>query len=87
MPGLATGMIPVRRSRWRSLLVLCALVVAGCATLTRDTELDQRYGPANPARFDVPAAPADGQPRWADVKPVIDNRCVVCHACYDGPAS
>src|SRR5215472_1235705 len=21
----------------------------------------------------------------ADVKPVLENRCVVCHACYDGP--
>lgn len=75
----------VRRSQARSLLALVALVVAGCATLTQDTELNQRYGPANPARFDVPVAPAPGQPRWADVKPILDNRCVVCHACYDGP--
>ena len=22
---------------------------------------------------------------WNDVKPIFDNRCVVCHACYDAP--
>lgn len=74
-----------RRSRWRSLLALAALLVASCATLTQDTLLNEQYGRADPARFDVPVAPAPGQPRWADVKPVLDNRCVVCHACYDGP--
>src|SRR6188768_4000272 len=75
----------VHCSQARHLLVLAALAVASCATLTNDTELNQRYGPANPARFDVPMAPAPGQPRWADVKPILDNRCAVCHACYDGP--
>ncbi|MGH8616159.1 MAG: fatty acid cis/trans isomerase [Burkholderiales bacterium] len=73
------------RSSVRSLLALIALAVASCATLRQDTELNKLYGPANPARFDVPVAPAPGQPRWADVKPILDNRCVVCHACYDAP--
>jgi len=82
--GAAT-VIPVRRSRWRSLLALAALVVASCATLTHDTLLNEQFGRADPKRFDVPVAPVPGQPRWADVKPVLDNRCVVCHACYDGP--
>ncbi|MFL6579810.1 MAG: fatty acid cis/trans isomerase, partial [Burkholderiales bacterium] len=84
---MITASIPamVHCSRARRLLALAALAVAGCATLTQDTDLNQRYGAANPARFDVPVAPAPGQPRWADVKPILDNRCVVCHACYDGP--
>lgn len=69
----------------RSLLAVIALAVASCATLRQDTELNNRYGPADPARFDMPVAPAPGQPRWADVKPILDNRCAVCHACYDGP--
>lgn len=59
--------------------------MASCATLTQDTALNEQYGRADPKRFDVPMAPAPGQPRWADVKPILDNRCVVCHACYDGP--
>ena len=34
-----------------------------------------------------PAIPPIGHPVSfeADVKPVLENRCVVCHACYDGP--
>jgi hypothetical protein len=90
-PRVATDMTPApntapaRDSRLRSLFLLFALALAGCATLVQDTSLNERFGPANPARFDVPTAPAPEQLRWADVKPVLDNRCVVCHACYDGP--
>jgi len=65
-------------------LLLLAVVLAGCATLTRDA-LDAAHGVADPRRFDAPAAPGAGQPRWADVKPVLDRRCVVCHGCYDAP--
>ena len=78
-------MVTPARTRWRSLLALAALAVASCATLTQDTRLNEQFGRADPKRFDVPVAPAPGEPRWADVKPVLDNRCVVCHACYDGP--
>ena len=69
----------------RRFLALLSVVVASCATLTQDIELNQRYGRSDPARFDTPIAPTADQPRWADVKPIIDRRCVVCHACYDGP--
>ncbi len=35
----------------------------------------------------LPAIPPLGHPVSfeIDVKPVLENRCVVCHACYDGP--
>jgi hypothetical protein len=69
----------------RRFLALLLVAVTGCATLTQDIELNQRYGQPDPARFDKPVLPTAEQPRWADVKPIIDRRCVVCHACYDGP--
>ena len=66
-----------------ALLVVC---VAGCATLTQDSLLDQRFGPADPTRFDQMAALPSGRVSYQrDVRPVLANRCVVCHGCYDAP--
>ncbi len=65
-------------------LILTALLISGCAGM-RGTALDDAYGPAEPRnRLTVEAAslPVD---YWRDVKPVLDGRCVVCHACYDAP--
>ena len=62
---------------------MCGLV--GCATLVRDS-LDQAYGPADPTRHDQPQAPAGGGVSYrADVQPILEQRCVVCHGCYDAP--
>jgi len=65
-------------------LIWALILVAGCVAYGR-YELDERYGQADPARYDrVPA----GDPSvdfWRDVKPVLDSRCVVCHGCYDAP--
>jgi Fatty acid cis/trans isomerase (CTI) len=64
-------------------LLLCSLV--GCATLSRDS-FDERFGAANPTRYDHPAAPAPHGVAWrADVQPILLRRCVVCHGCYDAP--
>ena len=68
------------RSTTLALIVTC---VAGCATLTQDS-LDQRYGRADTTRFDrAPIAAAGGVSYRDDVRPILDNRCVVCHGCYD----
>jgi len=67
-----------------ALLPLLA-VLAGCAMLAGQV-LDERYGPPDPARFDRPLAATPGAPDYLrEVKPVVDNRCVVCHGCYDAP--
>jgi Fatty acid cis/trans isomerase (CTI) len=61
------------------------LVVAGCAPMLLD-QLDDLYGPADSARYAQPAAPVADEPEyWNDVRPVLEQRCVVCHACYDSP--
>ena len=66
-------------------LALVVALLAGCATLKQDT-LNERYGPAEPARFDRPRVAAAGEVSYRrDVKPILDRRCVVCHACYDAP--
>jgi len=66
-------------------LALIAICLAGCASLTRDS-LDQRYGLADPTRFDRPAIAAAGGVSYRDdVQPILESRCVVCHGCYDAP--
>lgn len=66
-------------------ILLLAVVLAGCAALAVH-RLDERYGPADPARYDHPTAAPAGAPDFLrDVKPIVDNRCVVCHGCYDAP--
>jgi Fatty acid cis/trans isomerase (CTI) len=66
-----------------TILALCGLV--GCATLTRDS-LDQAYGPADPTRHDQPLPPQPGGVSYrAEVQPILEQRCVVCHGCYDAP--
>jgi hypothetical protein len=68
--------------RW---LMLGVLVLAGCATLTQDTLL-ARFGPADASRLDqAPVAAAGSVSYRRDVKPILDQRCVVCHGCYDAP--
>jgi hypothetical protein len=64
-------------------LALSALV--GCATLSRDS-FDERFGVADAQRYDQPTAAAPGGVSWrADVQPILQRRCVVCHGCYDAP--
>lgn len=68
----------------KSLLLLLIAGLGGCAVITRHT-LDQQYGPAEPQRFDVPLTPTRGFSYRGDVQPILERRCVVCHACYDAP--
>jgi hypothetical protein len=66
-------------------LALIAACLAGCATLTQDS-LNERFGVADPTRFDrTPARAAGGVSFRDDVRPVLESRCVVCHGCYDAP--
>ncbi|MEY4684797.1 MAG: hypothetical protein RLZ25_1256 [Pseudomonadota bacterium] len=68
-----------------TLIVLFTVLAVGCATVGLRA-LDQLYGPEHPDRFDAPVERAVSAPDFiADVKPILDGRCVVCHACYDAP--
>ncbi|WP_313952576.1 fatty acid cis/trans isomerase, partial [Accumulibacter sp.] len=68
----------------RKSLLVFIVVLSGCAAITRHT-LNEDYGKPDPARFDTPATPPPGFSYRGDVQPILEKRCVVCHACYDGP--
>lgn len=76
-----TGSIP----KWM-LVILAVFIVAGCATVV-SLKLDDRFGLPDPGRFDrLPVAANGTSPDyWKDVRPILDQRCVTCHACYDAP--
>ena len=63
---------------WPPILLLA---LAGCATFYA-AQLDQRFGAADPARYDKPVQAAADYPA---VKAILDNRCAVCHGCNDAP--
>ena len=69
--------------KWKTWLMLSALVCAGCAALA-SLDLDNQYGNATPANRAAIGSAAD-ELFSQQVKPLIDARCVVCHACYDSP--
>jgi hypothetical protein len=69
----------------RQTLAVILICLAGCATLTQDT-LDKRFGPAQPTRFDTAPTAVAGEVSYsAEVRPILERRCVVCHGCYDAP--
>jgi hypothetical protein len=66
-------------------LAVLLAVIAGCATLAQH-KFDERYGTPDPTRYDKPAAPQANAPSYREhVQPILERRCVVCHACYDAP--
>ncbi|WP_019602784.1 fatty acid cis/trans isomerase [Teredinibacter turnerae] len=68
----------------RLLIVSAILLLGACAVYTTNNLVD-RYGNASAKDREVIAIDESQVDYWRDVKPVLDNRCVVCHACYDAP--
>ena len=64
--------------------VAVVVLVAACTTIAT-RPFDDLFGPADPGRFDHPVAPPAGQSYAQTIQPILDRRCVVCHACYDAP--
>jgi len=71
----------------RFILALIITLLAGCATVVVAFTLDERFGPPDRTRFDhpLPPATATAPDYWSTVRPILDHRCVSCHACYDSP--
>jgi hypothetical protein len=77
--------MPLHRIHKHLLLILSLMILGACSVFASYT-LDERYGHENPARFDKPKPVTQNTISYHDkVKPVIENRCVVCHGCYDAP--
>lgn len=73
-------------------LALVLLLLAGCSWLQPSPDQAAlRYGPAAPKSRELSAEQylaslSSGQVAFdRDVKPILDQRCVVCHGCYDAP--
>ena len=62
------------------------LFLSGCATLGI-MEFDKLYGPSNVEnRLSQPKATTLEAIHFnKTIQPIIENRCVVCHGCYDAP--
>ncbi|WP_299012972.1 fatty acid cis/trans isomerase [uncultured Photobacterium sp.] len=68
----------------RAVAILTTLVFSGCAVYA-GFNYDQLYGTPEPQERMFPTSTPVAQRYLRDVKPIIENRCVVCHACYDAP--
>ena len=69
-------------SRWLGILAL--LAISGCAVYATQN-LDEAYGKANSANR-LPQEEKLPVNFYQDqVKPILENRCINCHACYDAP--
>ncbi|MEF1174243.1 fatty acid cis/trans isomerase, partial [Vibrio sinaloensis] len=69
----------------RTFFVMAAVTLfAGCATYA-GLNFDQLFGEAKVVERRVDAQTHEGVFFLDEVKPIIDKRCVVCHACYDAP--
>ncbi|NVK72115.1 MAG: fatty acid cis/trans isomerase [Oceanospirillaceae bacterium] len=70
-------------SRW--LTLLCSLLlVSGCAAYATH-QFDNVFGSADPANRIADVSKEDSAFYNEQVKPILDSRCVSCHACYDAP--
>jgi len=70
----------------RGSLFVLALVLAGCVAL--GTNYEALYGPAEPKDrvMSAEAIAAAGHVSFdKEVQPILDQRCIVCHSCYDAP--
>lgn len=81
--GFLTKILSLLKGNWPWAL----LFLAGCASVTihHFDPLDGVYGPAAVKDRMVSVESPLGNHYDTQVKPIIENRCVVCHGCYDAP--
>ena len=68
----------------RKLWALIFLFALGSCAVYYGARLDERYGAADPARYDRPAPSSASVDYEREVKPILDGRCAVCHGCRLG---
>jgi hypothetical protein len=70
-------------SAQRALIITSILITIGCASIS-GSQWDQRYGKAVPR--EVASSPQQAtHSYYGNTKTIIEQRCVVCHGCYDAP--
>lgn len=69
----------------RHLIALVSVIIfSGCATYA-GINFDYLFGKESVREREVPYGTALAEHYINEVKPIVDGRCVVCHACYDAP--
>lgn len=68
------------RNAFFCLILLCS----GCAIMA-SMNLDKRYGEPSLTNRETSVSAAQSKQYHQQVEPIIESRCVVCHACYDAP--
>jgi len=61
-----------------------AIIVTSCAMYAQH-QLDQLYGQRVPTDRKLSSANSATPEYHRDIEPIIEQRCVVCHGCYDAP--
>ncbi|SUI92594.1 fatty acid cis/trans isomerase [Shewanella morhuae] len=74
---------------WKQLLLVTVLLVAGCASVAQ-VDFDRLFGTSSPQKRLENAELNQNfitQAKFVqkEVEPILNSRCVVCHACYDAP--
>lgn len=66
--------------------IFLSSILAGCASISLDyLQLDELYGEIiSPKRLHAESS-SQGIHYQDTIKPIIEQRCVVCHGCYDAP--
>lgn len=71
------------RNAQRTLVMGALLIMLGCVSLGA-SQWDQRYGKPTPRELSASQLTAS-HTYYGNTKPIIEQRCVVCHGCYDSP--
>jgi hypothetical protein len=81
---MPTRRLPLMIKSTHLKLIAISLSLVACASIAERT-FENQFGPAEPRQRTVAQLTTDDVDYWTDVKPVLESRCVVCHACYDAP--
>ena len=69
---------------YKTLFLLALFAIAGCS-LYRAAEFTSKYGESSIVDRQVEALPPGSVSFHDDVQPILEQRCDVCHSCYDAP--
>jgi hypothetical protein len=84
MAATQTSARPGRGIHRPAFLLLAILLIGGCAIYAGDG-FDALFGPAEPRERIQAADSVAGDYYLQQVQPILEQRCVVCHGCYDSP--
>lgn len=66
----------------KKILLFIIVLLSGCTTIGT-LQFEERYGKAAIKQRSVGVLSPGAVDYWRQVKPILDQRCVVCHGCYD----